>query len=109
MTEQEIKDRLAVLYAAQEAATSWGAAVGARHEEIQGLERSLRTIPRSSSGSAVAWQFRQRSGVGKGPQSQAPWGEWCGITREIYDLYIEAPNSLVEVRALTILDHERQT
>jgi len=61
------------------------------------------TDTRSSPGSAVAWQFRQRSGVGKGPQSQAPWGEWCGIDREVYEMYLEAPNKLVEVRALTVL------
>ncbi len=55
----------------------------------------------------VAYQLRQRSGVGKGPQSQAPWGEWCGIEREIYDMYIEAPNKLVEVRALAVIKGDR--
>ena len=56
---------------------------------------------------AVAWQFRQRSAVGKGPQSQAPFGDWCGIDRETYDMYIEVPNNLVEVRALTVLGSEQ--
>jgi hypothetical protein len=49
---------------------------------------------------AVAWEFRQRSGVGNGPQSQAPWGDWCGIARETYERYVREPNKLVEVRAL---------
>ena len=50
MMEQEIKDRLAELYKAQEAAAGWGAAVGARNEEIKSLERSLRGLQRPSSG-----------------------------------------------------------
>jgi hypothetical protein len=41
MTQAEIEARLAVLYAKQEAATGWGAAVGARDEEIRRLEAQL--------------------------------------------------------------------
>lgn len=48
----------------------------------------------------VAYQFRQRSGVGKGPQSQAPWGDWCSIERTDYELHLREPNNLIEVRAL---------
>jgi hypothetical protein len=48
----------------------------------------------------VAYQFRQRSGVGEGPQNQAPWCDWCGIEREDYDNYVRHPNKLVEVRPL---------
>lgn len=45
MTQAEIEARLAVLYAAQEAATGWGAAVGARAEEIRALESQLGKAP----------------------------------------------------------------
>jgi hypothetical protein len=41
-TNEELEARLAKLRAANEAATGWGAAVGARHEEIQGIESELR-------------------------------------------------------------------
>lgn len=57
------------------------------------------TSPVSES-EPVAWQFRQRSGVGKGPQSQAPWCDWCSIEREDYEMYIRAPNPLIQVRPL---------
>lgn len=52
MTEQEIKDRLSELYAKQAAATGWGAAVGARHEEIKSLEGQLAALRRPSTGIA---------------------------------------------------------
>jgi hypothetical protein len=51
-------------------------------------------------GEPVAWQFRQRSGIGEGPQSRAPWGEWCSIMRFDYENYLREPNKLIEVRAL---------
>jgi hypothetical protein len=41
---ERIETRLAELRAANEAATSWGAAVGARSEEIKDLERQLRRL-----------------------------------------------------------------
>lgn len=40
-SRDEMLARLAELRAANEAATSWGAAVGARSEEIRNLERRL--------------------------------------------------------------------
>lgn len=43
-TRSEIEARLAELKAANEAATSWGAAVGARHEEIKELEGRLEAM-----------------------------------------------------------------
>lgn len=46
---EQIKARLAELYAAQAAAPHWGAAVGARHEEIKALERNLRELQRNPS------------------------------------------------------------
>lgn len=46
----------------------------------------------------AGYQFRQRSGVGKGPQSAAPWCDWCFIDRETYDQYRRQPNKSVQVR-----------
>lgn len=43
-TKAEIEARLAELRAANEAATGWGAAVGARSEEIRELEAALRRL-----------------------------------------------------------------
>ena len=43
-TKAEIETRLAELRAANEAAPGWGAAVGARLEEIRSLERQLRAL-----------------------------------------------------------------
>lgn len=40
-TTEELKRRLAVLAAANAAATGWGAALGARHEEINGILAEL--------------------------------------------------------------------
>lgn len=54
MTEQQINDRLAELYAKQKAATGWGAAVGARHEEIKSLEGQLAALQRRSTVTAEA-------------------------------------------------------
>jgi hypothetical protein len=48
----------------------------------------------------AAYQFRQRSAIGYGPQSHLPWCDWCVIDRETYDLYARYPNPLVEVRPL---------
>jgi hypothetical protein len=59
-----------------------------------------RTSQRREDVEPVAWQFRQRSGVGPGPQAQAPWGDWCSIDRGTYDHYISQPNKLIEVRPL---------
>lgn len=60
----------------------------------------------ATGGEPVAWQFRQRSAVGKGPQSQLPWCDWCGIEREDYERYIREPNPLVQVRPLYATPHE---
>lgn len=57
------------------------------------------TSPVSES-EPVAYQFRQRSAVGKGPQCSLPWCDWVSIEREDYDLYVRHPNPLVEVRPL---------
>lgn len=40
-TIDELIERIAELEAAQAAATGWGAAVGAREEELRGLRRRL--------------------------------------------------------------------
>ena len=55
--------------------------------------------PVTASG-PVAWQFRQRSAVGKGPQSSLPWCDWVCIEREDYERYVREPNKLVQVRPL---------
>lgn len=44
-TAREIKTKIAELEAANEAAPSWGAAVGARLEWLKDLQRQLRQIP----------------------------------------------------------------
>lgn len=46
----ELRQRIAELRAANDAAPGWGAAVGARHEEIQGLERQLAALQSVSTG-----------------------------------------------------------
>lgn len=46
----------------------------------------------------AGYQFRQRSGIGAGPQSSAPWCDWCAIDRETYERYQREPNKLVQVR-----------
>jgi hypothetical protein len=80
-------------------------------ENSAALIRALATpspIAQSSEGESgaatpsdpVAWQFRQRSAVGKGPQSQLPWCDWICIGRDDYDLYVRHPNPLVQVRPL---------
>lgn len=61
--------------------------------------RQAASVRAEVAGEAV-YQFRQRSGVGKGPQSLAPWGDWCSIEREDYERYIQKPSNLIEVRAL---------
>jgi len=48
MTRDQITARIAELEAANETATSWGAATGARFEEIQDLKRALRRIERAN-------------------------------------------------------------
>jgi hypothetical protein len=44
MTRAEIEAKIAELRAENEAAPGWGAAVGARHEVIKGLERQLQSL-----------------------------------------------------------------
>jgi hypothetical protein len=71
-----------------------------------GLAREGNTAAQPTSpspavgGEPVARQFRQRSAVGKGPQSSLPWCDWCGIEREDYDRYVREPNPLIQVRPL---------
>lgn len=45
MTRKEMEARIAELEADNEAAGEWGAAVGARLEEINSLKRRLRSMP----------------------------------------------------------------
>jgi hypothetical protein len=53
-----------------------------------------------SVATAVAWEFRQRSAVGDGPQRNAKWCDWCSIDRETYDRFLREPNELIQARAL---------
>ena len=46
-TRSEQEQRMAELVAKNAAATSWGAAVGARHEEIKEIEAQLRQLDRT--------------------------------------------------------------
>lgn len=76
-------------------ANAWGVLL-----TIQGAVKHLETMrdPAQAVGEPAGYQFRQRSGVGKGPQSSAPWCDWCAIDRETYEKYQREPNKLVQVR-----------
>lgn len=70
------------------------------------IERLRATPPGSpliAEREAVAWQFRQRSGVSGIHQRHAPWCDWCGIERETYEQYMRKPNELIQVRALSVI------
>lgn len=60
MTTLELESRLSELKAKNEAATGWGAAVGARHEEIKEIERELRrrSAPTPQSSLSLADGFK---------------------------------------------------
>lgn len=60
MNTEQIKDRIAILKAANDAALGWGAAVGARLEEIRELERDLRSKSPSTPSPAEQWTPEQR-------------------------------------------------
>lgn len=59
------------------------------------------TMREADSGAmAVAWEFRQRSAVGNGPQRNTKWCDWCSIDRETYDRFLREPNELIQARSL---------
>jgi len=62
--EAVLRERLAELRAQQEAAPGWGAAVGARHEEIQSIEHQLRTSPVSALADKIDLHLQLSSSPG---------------------------------------------
>lgn len=73
--------------------------LGRQIDELEAENERLREFSTAQAEQVPAgYQFRQRSGVGKGPQTSAPWCDWCAIDRETYEKYRREPNKLVQVR-----------
>jgi hypothetical protein len=114
VSREELLARLTELREAQERATGWGAAVGARHEEIMAIERRLAAPPRSDAESVeeiakIIYSVMPFDGTGPFKPEWIPGGnsfrqdEARYAARAILSLYQPQASAMREA-ALSVLD-----